>query len=285
MGVPSVSIRLTVVTVIRDDIPGLRRTMQSLAHQLTSEVEWLIVDGSVNDPVEKALPECLLLANVRVLCRAPLGIYDAMNFGVEHARGTWCWFINAGDILVQSDSLAGGLELIDLQGDEAVIGTSVLYLSHNGYLFSVAEPSVTRQGDSQSGRIHHQGAIIRTSVLRQIDGFRTDLVLTADGELIDRLLSKFIVSTSRKPLVGFFMGGASTKNFMQALRETNGFRPDYYSRSSFLTLRFKNLGVRSLLWLEGTTYLSILTRPYLRRRAVRVRSQVVNGLTDLPLHY
>jgi glycosyltransferase involved in cell wall biosynthesis len=277
--------RLTIITVIRDEIEGLQRTMQSLQDQLEADVEWLIIDGSLSQPVDIHTLEVSSVGMIRVLRRKPFGIYDAMNYGIAHARGEWCWFLNAGDIFVQEDSVHQGLKMIQVCSDDSLIATSVLYLSGQGYLFNSVDPSGKFKCDTQAINIHHQGAILRTSTLSELGGFRTDLRVTADGELMDRICANYKISSFSHPLVGFYMGGMSTRNFGFALRETNTFRKDFYPKRSIWRLRVKNIGLRTLLFIERFKPFGRLVEPYLSRRATRVRSRLLHSGENIRIRY
>ena len=264
------SVKLSILTVVKDDLPGFNRTLDSIVPQLESEVEWLIVDGSTGNAIEDSIRAQTPSNNVRLLRHPPQGIYDAMNFALANTMGNWCWFINAGDVLLRNDSVERALKLIVGATTEGLIGTPVIYLTGRGFVFSVVEPSL--HGLTR-GNIHHQGAIFRTSVLNDFGGFRTDLKLTADGELLDRLMPRISVRIDDFPLVGFFMGGASTRNFTLALRETNSFREGFYTRGDILNLSLRNYFVKLLLEFESHKYLSWLVVPLLRRRERELRNR------------
>ena len=87
---------ITVVTVVKDDPEGLTRTYSSLAVDKDDGVEYLVVDSSSDrTAVDQALEESGL--QPRVQWMPPEGIYRAMNKGLALARGTYVYFLNAGD--------------------------------------------------------------------------------------------------------------------------------------------------------------------------------------------
>ncbi|MGA1004688.1 glycosyltransferase, partial [Vulcanococcus sp.] len=96
---------LSIVTVVRNDLRGLKRTLRSIEAQLsalkTLPTELLIVDGASGDgslQVAEAFRAKLGLP-VRVLQQPPQGVYPAMNLGWRQARGQWLIYVNAGDLL------------------------------------------------------------------------------------------------------------------------------------------------------------------------------------------
>src|SRR5512145_2921227 len=96
---------LSIVTVCRNDRPGLERTLASIRCQRWPDFELELVDGASTDgtaDVVRALPD----AWIHATSEPDRGIYDAQNKGWRRARGTWCLFLNAGDTLAADDVLA-----------------------------------------------------------------------------------------------------------------------------------------------------------------------------------
>lgn len=97
-------ILISVVTVCRNVLDDLKKTVDSVARQTCDDMEFLIVDGASTDgtvPYLDTLPPA-----VRRISEPDRGIYDAMNKGVAIARGEYVIFMNAGDTFADSDTLA-----------------------------------------------------------------------------------------------------------------------------------------------------------------------------------
>lgn len=79
----------------------LHRTFDSLVDQL-SDAEYIVVDGASTD---ESLLVAQAMANVsagrvRLLSEPDKGVYDAMNKGIQLARGRYILFLGAGDELL-----------------------------------------------------------------------------------------------------------------------------------------------------------------------------------------
>ena len=110
---------LSIVTVVRNDLHGLKRTLRSIESQLsalkTLPTELLIVDGASGDgslQVAEAFRDKRGLP-VRVLQQPPQGVYPAMNLAWRQARGQWLIFVNAGDLLADVHPLTEALQTND----------------------------------------------------------------------------------------------------------------------------------------------------------------------------
>jgi putative colanic acid biosynthesis glycosyltransferase len=89
---------LTVVTVVRNDLPGLIETLASVGCHAQQPIEHWVIDGSTNDDIRQHLsahPQ----PHLQWISEPDKGIYDAMNKGLARATGRYVTFINAGDTM------------------------------------------------------------------------------------------------------------------------------------------------------------------------------------------
>jgi hypothetical protein len=240
------------------------------------------VDGNSGVESSELLSTLARERHVRVVKRAPAGIYDAMNYGWRVSGGTWSWFVNAGDVFLTTTSVSQAQNLIAANPESSIIGTTVVYLWPTGRLFSLAEPELPNPSNSWRGNFHHQGALIRRSALLSVGGFRTDLELASDGHLIDTVASRFPTSVNQIPLVGFFVGGASTVRNAKALKEANLFRPGFYSLAKRVELWTKNLALRILLRLSKDRRTAPIADMYVLRRERRLLGNAATRGIRLP---
>lgn len=94
----------SVVSVVLNDLKGLKYTWQSLVLQDFRDFEWVVVDGGSSDGTEKFLAE-LKGDNFRWLSEKDTGIYDAMNKSLNLCKADYVVFLNAGDFFTDSSTL------------------------------------------------------------------------------------------------------------------------------------------------------------------------------------
>ena len=107
---PAPSFQLTVITVCWNALADLKPTVASVLRQKARgsiSIEHLVVDGASTDGTPAWLAEQLAAGNIeRYVSEPDRGIYDAMNKGINLARGRVLAFLNAGDWYAEDVDLA-----------------------------------------------------------------------------------------------------------------------------------------------------------------------------------
>lgn len=96
----------SVVTVVRDDVDGLRATHASLRRQSLRTFSWIVVDGGSGHDATAAYMRAHRRDIAWMRSGPDGGIYDAMNQGLAQARDDYVLFLNAGDLLSGPETLA-----------------------------------------------------------------------------------------------------------------------------------------------------------------------------------
>jgi putative colanic acid biosynthesis glycosyltransferase len=131
---------ISIVTVVKNDEAGLRRTRGSVAAQRFQDFEWLIVDGASTDGTVAAA-RSFRESYVHLTSEPDAGIYDAMNKGLERATGDYVLFLNAGDCIARHTTLESVARRVRerpidfLYGDsyEAFGGERLIYKTARGH--------------------------------------------------------------------------------------------------------------------------------------------------------
>ena len=80
--------KLSIITINRNNADGLKRTLDSVAAQTKKEFEHIIVDGASTDRSVEVIKEYVQTAKCVIWTSEPdTGIYNAMNKGIEIASG------------------------------------------------------------------------------------------------------------------------------------------------------------------------------------------------------
>ncbi|GAB3960912.1 glycosyltransferase family 2 protein [Spirosoma harenae] len=102
---------VSIITITYNAERFLERTIRSVLAQQATDFEYIVIDGGSKDGTlaiikqyEKAITDWI--------SEPDKGLYDAMNKGLHRAKGDYVWFMNAGDELYDSTTLANLLNRI-----------------------------------------------------------------------------------------------------------------------------------------------------------------------------
>lgn len=207
----------TVITVCYNDRRNLERTAASVLGQQFSEYEWLVVDGNSTDGTQDFLDR---LVDDRLSWRSEsdLGLFDAMNKGMNRASGRYLIFMNSGDAFHGPDTL----DLVSREVLGAAMPPAFIY----GDAIDVLENGIEHYSRARSHRLHwrgqfakHQSMFFSRTALRYNTGYR----FTADYAFIANFLKA--IDDPRRilrvdwPVCRFLLGGINEKKRHDALRE------------------------------------------------------------------
>jgi glycosyltransferase involved in cell wall biosynthesis len=197
---------LSVITVVRRDADGLRRTLDSLGPRRDG-IEIVVVDGDEPDSAcsNEVLPSHELRDSVQVVCGPDRGPYDAMNRGVLASRGEWVWFLNAGDEAF--NGVAPIFAIIE-RTNRPWVAAAVMVVGAQGH---VVNPAVGRS-EIQSGSATqcHQGVLVRRDAMVAIGLYDLRYRIASDYDFLNKLSSIAEPELIQQPIAYFFRGGLST---------------------------------------------------------------------------
>lgn len=95
---------ISIITINKNNVSGLRRTIQSVVSQTHPHVDFIVVDGNSSDGSGNLRDE--FKSGISTFISEPdSGIYSAMNKGIRCAKGDYLLFLNSGDYLLHNDVL------------------------------------------------------------------------------------------------------------------------------------------------------------------------------------
>ncbi len=200
---------LSIITIVRNDSPGLLRTRASIAAQVgTSNFEWVVVDGASTDGTAQ-LALSLDESYASAVSEPDDGIFDAMNKGLERAVGTFVVFLNAGDSFANEGVLDRVGTILAQDNVDFLYGDSFEAFAGGRLSYKAA------QGHGRLGYgmfACHQGMYYRRSL---VGAQRYDPRLRISGDYgftAQYLLKNPRIVRLREPLCIFDLTGASVVN-------------------------------------------------------------------------
>lgn len=210
---------LSIVTVVKDDPAGVRRTTRSLLDQDLDGVQWVVVDSSADGSPARAVADDPRLP-VTFEWTPPSGVYGAMNHALTLADGGFTWFLNAGDEVEAGDTLA--LLRSALAAQPVWLVGQVAFIDADGRRTVPAPFDFSKERDHLFARgrfAPHQGTIVRTSWLREQGGFASGYTIAADYEASLRLSLAADPVMVDSVIAVFHVGGLSAQRWRTSVAE------------------------------------------------------------------
>lgn len=235
-------VRFSVVTVVLNDVNGLRATKESLFCQNYEHFEWIVRDGGSNDGAVSYLEG--LTDRVKWVSQTDQGIYDAMNRGIIMSTGDYVVFMNAGDAFHDSGTLAKVAEVLSA-GDQVadiLFGGTMLIFPGSGRMV-YRPPRLVENSLWHGLPANHQATFYRKTLL---DSTPYDLQYRLCG---DYYLAATLMRNGAhavyldEPLATFEVGGQSYKRRRQLFVEPYRIQRDvlglpFYYRLASIVKRF-----------------------------------------------
>ncbi len=230
---------ITVVSVVKDDAPGLRLTLDSFGPKPTPDYKLLILDGSADREVIPNLLAQYPFLESEYHWSPPTGVYGAMNDALSLVQSQYVYFLNAGDTLA-SDRVLSKLQDSLAKSSPLWAFGRVLFFSENGERLTEPPWSYARERKRLFARgvfPAHQGVVVQTEALRQQGGFDLKFRITADYVSILKLARESAPLELDFPLASFHQGGLSTTEWRLSLREFHRARRAVFRPSGMTALR------------------------------------------------
>ena len=119
------AVTLSILTIVYNDLDGLMKTAQSVLVQEGFTPEWIVIDGGSTDGTAAAIASYSEAISYWH-SRPDRGVYHAMNLALEHAKGDYVLFLNAGDALADRRVLADVANLLAISQPDLFFGAALL---------------------------------------------------------------------------------------------------------------------------------------------------------------
>lgn len=176
--------RLSIVTINRNNAIGLEKTMSSVASQTFKEFEYIVIDGASTDGSVEVIKKLELEFGERLkwVSEPDKGIYNAMNKGLGMASGEYVQVLNSGDCLFAEDVTARMLQALEDAGTPSILYGNMVKCFPNGKQFvdhGFAGQNITMLG-MFTGTLNHNPTYIRRDLFEKYGYYDEALKIVSD---------------------------------------------------------------------------------------------------------
>lgn len=152
--------KLSVITINYNNRDSLKKTIESVVNQTYKDFEYIIIDGGSTDGSVEVLKEYSDKIDYWV-SEPDKGIYNAMNKGIDIAKGEYCIFLNSGDSFCNYQTLSLSVPFLD--GTDVVAGYAKLDTGE----IVIYPKEITLQSLYNHQQPCHQSSFIKTELLKK----------------------------------------------------------------------------------------------------------------------
>lgn len=175
--------KLSIITINRNNAVGLEKTMQSVAAQTFKEFEYIVIDGASTDgSVEVVKRLELEFAHLKWVSEPDSGIYNAMNKGLRMASGDYIQILNSADALAAPEVTERMLAALEKCGNPSILYGNMIKCFPDGQKFvdqSFAGQEITMLG-MYTGTLNHDPAYIRRDLFGKYGYYDESLKIVSD---------------------------------------------------------------------------------------------------------
>lgn len=215
--------KLSIITITYQAEAYIERTLKSVFEQgCAEEIDYILVDGASKDRT-LAIIEANKAQINQLVSEKDQGIYDAMNKGMQMAKGDYILFLNAGDTFASATTLKNLLQ--ELASNPDVLYGEAVFVDNEGQTLGLrSEVTPHRLPTNLTWRnfrygmlVCHQAFIAKRSITPL---FNLEYRLSSDIDWEIQVLKKSQhIFKSAAPICTYLMGGASVQNLKRSWEE------------------------------------------------------------------
>jgi hypothetical protein len=228
--------RVTVLLAVKDGLPWVRETVESVLAQSFEDFELLVVDDGSSDGTAAAIeaygdPRIRILRNERNLGQVP-----SLNLGLEQAHGDLVARIDADDTMLPT-RLERQVAALDAEPTVALVGTWMDIVDDRGGRWAELRGHVRDFTELVFAILvdrypwGHPSIAFRRDVVRSLGGYDASLAPSEDKDLYRRLaLARHDARSVDDPLVRYRRHGSQLSHEQREVQK----RHDWAGQERFL---------------------------------------------------
>lgn len=218
--------KLSIITINYNNLVGLQRTVESVVNQTSKEFEYLVIDGGSSDGSAAYIES--QSDNIEYwVSESDIGIFNAMNKGIQKAGGEYLLFLNSGDHFYNNEVLGG----ISQYFNSYDLICFDVHMIKNGNSRMVKHPDKLRFSDFYLNGLNHQSVLIRKDLFETVGLYDENLKIVSDWKFF--ILALFVHNCTyiniNKTMSTYYLDGISAQLIENHLNERNQVLKEYFS--------------------------------------------------------
>lgn len=167
---------VSIITICYNEA-HIRSTCESIISQSYKDFEWIVIDGGSTDGTLEILNEYREFITV-LISEKDKGVYNAMNKGIELAKGKYLTFLNGGDYYFDSDSLK---RVVEFGLDADIVYGKQRFLTADGYFDKICPAKLPHKWFINDC-LPHQASFIKKELFDKYGRYNEKYKIVSDWE-------------------------------------------------------------------------------------------------------
>lgn len=238
--------KISIITVCFNAAKYIEDNITSVNNQDYSNLEHIFIDGLSNDNTVSIIKN-MVRTNHILISEPDLGIYNAMNKGINLASGEYMIFLNSDDMFSDHNIITKYAKTINQESADIVF-SDILFSQRNSKNNIIR---TWKAGNFDKRKLKfgwmppHPGVIIKAEIFKKFGGFDEKFKISGDYDFLLRVFSGFEGKIVYLNSVSVIMrhGGVSSQNYKNTFRK---WKEDFTAIKqnnvgSILTVLFKRI--------------------------------------------
>jgi len=215
-------VKISIITITYNSAQTVEDTIKSVVSQDFPNVEYLIIDGLSKDSTLSVVNRYSPYID-KVVSEKDKGLYDALNKGINAATGDVIGMLHSDDIYSNNQVLSKVAQQFAADPTVEGVYADLVFVDRddtNKVLRTWKSGEYKEDAFKKGWMPPHPTFFVKKSVYEKFGGFNLDLKLSADYELMLRLIHKHKIKVAYLPetIVKMRMGGISNTSFFVKLK-------------------------------------------------------------------
>lgn len=208
--------KISIITAVKNNAATIESCITSVFSQTYEEIEHIIIDGGSCDGTLEIISKYKDKI-AKVISETDNGMYYALNKGIKLASGDVIGILHSDDFYAHNKIIENVADVFKRKNVDSCFG-DLQYVSEKNpdkiIRYWKASPCSSKKF-KYGWMLPHPTFFVKKWVYEKFGCFNTDFKISADYELMLRLLVKYGISTYYMPevIVKMRMGGLSNRSF------------------------------------------------------------------------
>lgn len=199
--------KISVITINYNNRQGLEKTLKSVVSQSFKNFEYIVIDGDSTDGSKDSIEN--YASEIEYWVSEPdSGIYNAMNKGIEAAKGEYLLFLNSGDEFYETSSLEKAIPY--LNGEDIIYGNLEIVDDEKNFIKNYSSQLSLHYFYIDA--LPHPGSFIKKTAFDNVGMYDENLKIVSDWKWFFEAFAKHSLQWKYIPVVvsRFYMDGVSS---------------------------------------------------------------------------